>query len=183
MYSKEEVIELLHEYRQSSWVDGLTIQKLQSFLKEKGLTEELEKGVWYKSIGPFGGVAFACYAGDVKKNYGFGYNEVPTWHTFIEIYPNTAVKATKEEIEPLLIAEAKRRGLVKGVEVLCAQDDTEWTIKRDYTEGSFGVNCLTEGSGAYSFWNGKWATIITTEELTLEQVCKELKRNIKIVQK
>ena len=90
-------------------------------------------------------------------------------------------KATKEEIETALIAEAKRRGFEKGVMVnqkpaYLGNGSPSVVING----GTFGFsaeysNMHLGGTGIYN--NGKWAEIIPT--MTKEEAEKKL--NVKIV--
>ena len=160
--------------------------------------EELEKGVWYKCLRKIESdnhksVAFLCYQGEYNgtvhpdnKGWGYGFNYRGEWNEETILFER--VKATKEEREPLLIAEAKKRGLVEGVEVECSLDNESYKINKNYgymyqiehDDFWFEDECgKYEAVRIYS--NGKWATPITSEEMTVAQIEKELGRKIKIV--
>jgi len=185
-FSKREVLDYLEEYRVHSWKKGAAINQLDKFLKSKGLLdEELEKGVWYKSLTIFDQAdALVVYDG---TGYGYGFNYQGNWDNSIAFHEEGATKATKEEIEPLLIAEAKRRGLVEGVEVKClsfSKDDSV-TIKRKYYMGTHSDFQLWTSSSDYGiciYRRGKWATPITKTELTIERIQEKLGYKIKIVE-
>lgn len=184
-WNKKEVVELINEYENRIRGRVVFEEEVNKFLKDKGLLEEeLEKDVWYIRKGEEGCLAF-FYNGD--DSYGF--NCFEDWrdkldYTIKEIQNkyDWYRKATKEEVEPLLIAEAKRRGLVEGVEFNDAWDGSKEIIGGgfmiDFSDGG-----LWSSEGKYCvFYEGKWATLIITEELTIEQIQEKLGYKIKIVE-
>ncbi len=97
------------------------------------------------------------------------------------------IPATDTEVSEMLKKEFKKIGFEKGIKVKCAKDGTEWTLRK-------GVDCLgifnsiynsfTDGSGAYWFWQGKFATIVEQPtEMTHAEIEKALGKKIKIVTK
>lgn len=179
-FSKEEVIEILDDYHIKR---GMNKNGFTDFLKEKGLLEEeLEKGTWYKCKWE-GKVGFICNQGyneTNKTNTGYGFNYGCEWSNFIG-FSKPYRKAEKHEIEPLLIAEAKRRGLVEGVDAECAYDNEQETV-RSHNELFEEEGTLWSHSTLCLFYEGKWAKPIVQEEMTFKAICKELGRTIKIVE-
>jgi len=170
-YTKEEVVELLKEYQEYPYL-------VDRFLKEKGLIkEELEVGVWYVPV-DYGVKAFNYQGG---SSYGFDVRGF--WQSELDAdnLLNEYTKATDEEIESLLIEEAKKRGLVEGFEYMSMIFNRLHQVE-SYDIYNYNITRDTLYAGDNSIYNsGKWATPITSEEMTLKDVCKELGRNIKIV--
>jgi hypothetical protein len=95
-------------------------------------------------------------------------------------------EATKEEVEAALIAEAKKRGFIHGANFIGIGSERETLVDLNTTpnEWQFDINknSLSHYCNNYFFSKGKWATIIEEpEEITIEQIQKELGRKIKIV--
>ena len=87
-------------------------------------------------------------------------------------YKNNFIEATSEEVETALIAEAKKRGFVKGVKFKCPYSrETETLGSRLYYEltGSdqekFGM-CLRDERGTVIYYKGIWSEIIKEKSLS-----------------
>lgn len=158
---------------------------------------KLEVGKWYKCPELGEAIFFVTdIQGSDFKAYGLNYRgEWTSEDDWIgEVYAPTE-PATPEEVESMLIAEAKKRGYVKGANVKGVGDFTCSGVL------SLG-NCLGSDSGykfienklvanisthrnAVIFENGKWATIVTeTKEDILnelidyaEQTCNQYLKN------
>lgn len=171
----EEQIREAHNAACSQWK-----QKIEEWFPEC-FNPKYEIGKWYKS-----GKSIINYQGGTNA-YGY-YAERDKWEDVNDswlVFEEEGDKlslATTEEVESMLIKEAEKRGFKEGVTVLCARYDSKWTLLRDTASYSYDRNNLTDGSGAYWFWKGKWATIVETpKEMTLEEIEKQLGHKIKIV--
>ena len=78
--------------------------------------------------------------------------------------------ATKEEVEPLLISEAKKRGYKNG-NYECLTTYTEFVDDENNYDYIHEYNPLFQGTNMI-FKNGKWAEIIPT--MTIEEAEKKL---------
>jgi len=174
-YSKEEVVELFHEFY-DDWINnGATLSNrgYQKWLKEKGIIEpELEVGKWYKSEGTK--LLFNYQEGD----YIYGFFD----YKWIE----AAWEWDDTEVEEALIAEAKRRGFKKGCsfvplnnDLLIREYESPTSNSFVYFDCSIGLTMSDDYSNVSIFNNGKWAEIIENPELeALEKKYKELGEEI-----
>lgn len=130
---------------------------------------ELEVGKWYWS-GNKGYRVLFCYQGDVI--YHFGFSGSGEWSNLILPYwEETAIEATRQNVEDALVKEAKRRGIVKGSDIKSVDGYVFKNILGSYI---FGNSMLCYG-GAVIFKNGKWAEVIKENRTTLDQDIKALK--------
>jgi len=189
-YSKEEVVELFHEFY-DDWINnGATLSNrgYQKWLKEKGIIEpELEVGKWYKS-----GKRLVCYSGTYEKKdmmCGYGFGIGGRWRsgkTTTYGHSSAFREATHEEVEEALIAEAKRRGFKKGCsfvplnnDLLIREYESPTSNSFVYFDCSIGLTMSDDYSNVSIFNNGKWAEIIENPELeALEKKYKELGEEI-----
>lgn len=144
------------------------LQKQLNELKEP----KFEVGKWY--LDKEKPLYIVNYSGDRYKNYGFGTNGM--WSMALNMPESDDHRlrpATDQEVETALIAEAKRRGIVSGANVvpLWKSSFESWDITGNnsvfkqselstYTDGDISKNNLLYVGGSPVFWDGKWATII-----------------------
>lgn len=122
--------------------------------------KELEVGRWYLNGN---GKTLFCYG----ERYGF--NMLGGWSSRIgKVYDDRLVEATHEEVENALIAEAKRRGVKKGVILNRTWINANNSIIK-VIEGNFKLkdNRLL-ADGREVFVDGKWAEVI--EEPKVEYI-------------
>lgn len=181
--TKEQVLELSEKFGNDNYTglrSGLT-NHLKSVYPD-AFKKELEVGKWMKT--PNGGLYF------LKEKQGNGficYGFTPTSRTYKEIFvllniTKDDVEATPQEVEAALICEAKKRGFKKGARYLSAWNNEAYCIYPQDLYYNAKKNCLaTHDGNKCIFQNGKWATIIQPEKMTLEQIEKELGRKIEIV--
>lgn len=97
--------------------------------------------------------------------YGYGFVS-GVWKNNRRVCKKRLTPATPEEVKAALVKEAEKR-YKKGQVVKCAQDGTVWTIDARFDGTGFthtsDRTSLTDGSGAYQFYNGQWATIIKND--------------------
>jgi len=180
MYSKKEVCELIKEYG-----DGLI--RYNQFLKEKGLIEpELEVGWLARDWGDGDLDVFLCT--EIKEDVFVQAEDCFFRNNEIILDGGTRLiktsrrfktrKATDKEVEDALIAEAKRRGYKKGLRIKCLCMGNE--------EIPLGSVFNFDGhyfylDGTQIFQNGKWAEIVETKKMTVEEVEKALGYNVEII--
>lgn len=197
-YTKEEVTELFKKF-QRNFIEGVAYNgindeplyhlkyrqsRFDNFLKEEGLTnEKLKKGVWYILEGT--NITFN-YQGFTGNEAAYGFTGLKRWSTRIGVHAYQEYrKATEKEIKTLLVDEAKRRGFVKGVKFKklgnyeC--EDAICIMHRGIENATYYFDDNSLECPRQIFKDGKWATPITEEEMTLKQVCNELGREIKII--
>lgn len=144
--------------------------------------DDYKNNTWYKSKEP--GPIFFLEKGE--KNYGF----YPEYSDEIEWFSNFRAngfhlvgnwtEAKPEEVEEILISEAKRRGLVEGVKITSpwiSGGDKSLTKLTDAYRWR-GNALISIGSVSYTLFNyGKWATPVDPfAEL------KEAHKNGKVIQ-
>ena len=130
---------------------------------------EIEVGKWY-----YRGDELVVW-NDRKLTYGFSANGI--WNdSMLCSISRGLTPATDKEVEDALIAEAKRRGFKKGVNFINTTgrkvncfNTLEACV--DYNK-NLGV-CFGDGNGLI-FYNGKWATIIEEEMISLNEVRKKI---------
>lgn len=141
--------------------------------------KELVAGKWMKT--PIGGL----YCPKEKQGNGFiCYGFTPTSRTYKEIFvlldiTKDDVEATPQEIESALIREWEKRGGV-GLDLHIELNGKEYQLEKEVGKFQLIRNILFY-QGAPVMNDGKWATIIQPEKMTLEQIEKELGRKIEIV--
>jgi len=154
----------------------LTQEQVNELVKGKSIQEvlpgafKLKVGKWYKC--PERGQAMFFIREIIGDDvYGYGLNYEGTWRDngcFCPAESTSNEPASHEEVEEMLIAEAKKRGFVKGANV----------EGLDYYLGVLSLGkCMGQNSGykysgnklvanistnrnAVIFENGKWATIV-----------------------
>lgn len=183
-FTKEQVRETVEEYREMLF--GLPFMNFtdkkphEDFLKEKGLTDELEAGKWYKM-----GLSILNYKETIDgviNCYGLS---AGIWYENITCgrSPEYFIEATPEEVEKALIEEAKRRGLNfqtrKLFTMLSAYDGEEvhhFIISNTMKFNSSLNRLYLDHVGIFS--NGKWAEIVSEELTELKKKYKELGETI-----
>ena len=145
--------------------------------------KELETGKWYKS--GYGAIIF-CESFTSNNNIqGYGFNSRK------EYVPSTIwfkidkwQEATPQEVESALICEAKMRYPIGSIIKLITGKIDDISEKLN---GEFFIedNCVMAENMPDNYFtvfdNGKWATIIQPEKMTLEQIEKELGRKIELI--
>lgn len=148
----------------------LTQEQVNELAKGKSIQEvlpeafKLEVGKWYKC--PELGKAIFRVT-DIQssefKAYGLNYRGEWTCEgNWIGTVYKPTQEATREEVEAMLIAEAKKRGFVEGVIYDSLPHNfftTNPQTKVDYIQYNKEENCLYSDYGVI-FDNGKWATIV-----------------------
>jgi hypothetical protein len=165
-----EDIEIIKDYKQTK----KHLKQLKQQLKD---LPSLEVGRWYKVFrGDKEKNSLVVFNGHGVSTYGFSHiyqnwTESYGCHNTFSNEEYDYEPATNKEVEEALIKEAKKRGFKEGVKVKCAKDNTEWYLIKNANKLSSGVsieeNFITDGSGAYWFFEGKWATIIKPKTVNL----------------
>lgn len=146
--------------------------------------KELEVGKWYKDARckDGRGLYFVEQVLDKDTNpvVSYGFNRIGYWSGSMERSDSilSFPKASKEEVESALIAEAERRGFKEGVQVKrLAVEDTFNCSGNFYWSDNDGAGGLFDRQGVAIIQKGKWAEIIEQpKELTLSQrLIKEAK--------
>jgi len=168
--SKEFILEA-HKDACSTWKNKIEKEFPELFVEEKA-------NGWYKLRQSYG-FWFGFYEDNLLK-YTITDDGFSLIHKECE-YENEE-KATKEEVETALIAEAKKKGFEEGVEFIDKDGEKQICKSKikicDSTrKNSFGLQ-FGNGNGLI-FYNGIWATIIEKPKFTKEEA--EKKFNIKIV--
>ena len=137
---------------------------------------KLEVGKWYKiTDSQYTFEPLICFSGFGRMNYGF--NGKGDWFPDFNVYEdeNCIKPATDQEVEELLIKEAKKRGL-KPLNHRCLEDGLIWinNIGGNYEyvkpSGKLQVGAST------IFLDGVWA--IPLETITKEEAEKQLGKTI-----
>jgi hypothetical protein len=173
----EQQIKEAHNAACSQWK-----QKIEQWFPEC-FKPKYEIGKWYKS-----GKSIINYQGGTNA-YGY-YAERDKWEDVNDswlVFKEECDKlclATTEEVESMLIKEAKKKGYKKGTTIKSLiTNDREWILDSD----KFAIRNNNElWSNKYKefcvFKDGKWATIVKTpKEMTLEEIEKQLGHKVKIV--
>ena len=152
---------------------GLTIKSIQEVKNIIGYVEpkeetkmvEFEKGCWYRHNRETKFVF--CYQGNRTSHWGWdcdgvwdlGVNKNNNLHNYAKNY----TKLSNSEIEELLIKEAKRRGLVKGIRITSPWlDGPSQGSLTEYHFQSIGNNLcmLSDDFGTHTiFKDGEWAEV------------------------
>lgn len=173
---KQMINDVLDSYRKlifslpfSSVID---IEPHEQFKRDSGLLNELEVGEWYKCEKS---KAIIYYRVDGWDNYGFNNSGEWTKEYCLSSDSTIWTKATHEEVETALIAEAKKRGFKEGVTIKVAHVNEEEKLYEFnpylnddnilYSQSKCNIN----GAERTLFYNGYWATIINTELTELEE--------------
>lgn len=166
--TQEQIKQLHHNSIHEN--NQLVSADLKSWFPE-AFEKHLEVGVWYKSTKLSGCFVFL----ETKKKGRYGFDSEGWYRTQdSNLGVNTFLtKATPQEVEAALIAEAKKRGFVKGAIFTTPVNKIECTIK-DYSFKKID-NCLYL-DGMALFNDGKWATIVET--ITKEEAEKLLNKKI-----
>ena len=141
----------------------------------------LEVGKWYK-LERFGEL-LVCIT-DIENNLAYGFDFYGRYLNETTFGFDSLVEATSQEVEASLIAEAKKRGFVKGIfindlylgenSVIISSNDFDYeTIKAGKQVGEMA---LRDSNGNILFHNGQWATIFNT--ITKEEAEKLLNKKI-----
>jgi len=150
-------------------------------LNDSRVNEILESGLkvgeWYKDLNEKG----LYYITEIKEDrfYFLGFNVNGYWENNDWYLTRNCVlsKATKQEVEQALIAEAKRRGFKEGIKV-----NRNWTKTKvvDIKNEDFELWGKTKLSlyGYEIFKDGLWAEIIY-DKSELKQEIKELRNKLK----
>lgn len=149
------------------------IDQLVKIRKEDLEKSRLEVGKWYTKDGTTGFLIFN--GNNLDTNYGF-YNHTwaDDWTLNDEYVSSNGYKlrpATEQEVKEALVAEAEKRGFVKGVNFLGVKgmnSDTQITIGKhnDIAYNEKGLYC----GNSYILFNGTWATIIPIKKYTLSEL-------------
>jgi len=142
--------------------------------------EQPEKMVgWCKN--EYGGVAHLTGKMLHGGLEGYGFGASGSWYDAGSDWGGTFTPCTSEEVEAMLITEAKRRGYGKGVTVMRNWIDyTTFELESDIYTFSPETNVLT-CNGWQVFNNGQWAEVVkpsytiqgdTISGLTEEQIQK-----------
>ncbi len=170
----EEQIKEAHNAACSQWK-----QKIEEWFPECFKTE-YEIGEWYKTK-----TGYFNYQLE-NKSYGTNNDNWVDWSWVVDDGVKTGWvigKATTEEVESMLIKEAKKKGFVNGTRFLGVQGaDKDIIIE-------IGKSCAVEMNqyglycqDSYIFYKGEWATIVEIpKEMTLEEIEKQLGHKVKIV--
>ena len=161
----------------------LTQEQVKDLVKGKKIQEVLpeaftiQHGKWYKDPAwPLRLVYVEKALLPMNNNdaiEGYGFTGAGNWHVYSNgFYAGSwyLYEATKEEVEAMLFAEAKKRGFVDGAKVICLDTGQEVELLGGKLFFYFKGNCIFS-SGAEIFNNGQWATIVTE---TKEQILSEL---------
>lgn len=159
------------------------VEKLKEWYPE-AFEVTLEVGVWYKNNLK---QLFNYQSIVEKRPQGYGFDVAKRWINYslkdIGFNEKGIVKATPQEIETALIAEAKKRGYKDG--------NYECLVCKTYKHSDNYIYCI-EGNILVSGWNdqisrniifknGAWAEIIKPKQMTKDEIEKELGYNIEIV--
>jgi hypothetical protein len=148
---------------------------------------ELEVGKWYKHNRESD---FLYFISELKEDglYGYGFNIhskgfSSNWEiSIVSYYGKGLTLATPQEVETVLINEAKRRGFKEdcsfnSVFFMNQQKDVfKSSGKLDFDH--FKMDNVIYIDGYAIFYNGKWAEI-TEQPLTLEQRIENLENQLK----
>ena len=138
------------------------LQKQLNELKEP----KFEVGKWYKFKDNSNWLIFASKLKD--GNYGFNRNG--DWSTTLgHLYKDQYIRATDQEVETALVAEAKRRGFKGGCNInnsmldmcsneSCYPDDCKFEYQTEMYKGFLSLG------GMMIFGNGQWAEIIESTD-------------------
>ena len=160
--------------------------KLWHVENDKRNKPKLEVGKWYKRNG-----YLMCFQSEDThqrnsfKTTGYGFDSDGWRDKMWFNCPEDFTEATHQEVETALINEAKRRGFKEGVRFISAMENRD--IECDALSNNFKYHAdkahwgltISGSNGASIFVKGKWATIISTKEITVEEL-KELGYTIKI---
>lgn len=172
--TESEWMELLEQHNKANSMYTLTQEQVNELVQGKSIQEvlpeafKLEVGKWYKT--PKHGKAMFFITeiiGDAI--YGYGLNSEGTWRhisCFCLADSKANEPATREEVEAMLIAEAKKRGFVEGANVKglgvlslgeCMGNDSGY-----YYDSNFNwlLANISLGQNAFIFEKGQWATIV-----------------------
>jgi len=119
---------------------------------------------------------------------GYGWHTTDGWceckgNLTCSDYPFNWTTATYEEVKTMLINEANKRGFKYGVTfygVVGVDKNRPIEIgkNKNISMNQHGLYC----EDSYIFFNGKWATIVEqAEEITIEEIEKQLGKKIKII--
>jgi len=173
-YTAKEVEELFNEFCDIDMSQAGTFKQCtQLFLKDKGITQQLEVGRWYKHDTD-SSLVFIKGRGVRDSHYiRYGFDRIGQWYNeyIASLDDRISIEATDQEVETALIAEAKKRGFKEGVRFESAWSHSTNNCFYDGLMYISSANCLASSSAKNNcvFANGQWATIIEDEEMTLEQ--------------
>ena len=174
-YTAKEVEELFNLFGKIF----LQRNEVNQFLKDKGITQQLEVGKWYKR--PLG--TLICFTKCSGLIYGYGFDPQGDWinegYAHGDLYKEWT-EATHEEVEKALIKEAKKRKLNKGYKrfktSICS------TYIKHHGDGFSFENNHLQYNGTSVFNKGRWAEAPDEPiEMTVEEIAEKLGHEVKIV--
>lgn len=197
---KEYVVELLTDLTCIRYTYGMPISKADEYIISKGLIKpKLEVGKWYSWSDKCVNVLWLVTEINDNEINGYGFLN-SEWVSESTLYRGLRnykeaieclTPATDEEVKEALIAEAKKRGLVEGVEVISLFKGEKRVIGGLDCDGEDYVYYPDEndlwafakdGKRQQLFYKGEWATIVveTIPEYTMEEAIDRMGHEFKI---
>lgn len=171
-----ELLNELSDYYKTEQGSGSFSDIVDRFLTKKFHKHEV--GHWHKSK-HLTDKELLCFEKEVDGTfYFYGFDSLGTWHNDIEsagLIFEQALPATRKEVEQALKAEYKRLG---------GTGELDFSLYWDKNSKCYLKQIFNERENLV-FNSGKWAEIIPDkeekEEMTLDQIEKELKKLAKSV--